>query len=101
MCSVQCAVLIRVQYWNSFPQLPTFLDKSCKEELEEEILPMVYLALESNMAQVGSLAATPGLANKGQSRMTLMAILCWIQFVIYFQNEYIIAISYIPFTSRS
>ena len=62
---MQCAVLMGVQCWNSFPQLPTFLDKSCKEELEEEILPMVYLALESNMAQVASLPATPILPKLG------------------------------------
>ena len=33
-------------------QMPIFLEKTHKEELEEDILPMLYLAMESSMSQV-------------------------------------------------
>ena len=33
-------------------QLPVLLEKTDEQELREHILPMVYLALESNMSQV-------------------------------------------------
>ena len=32
--------------------LPIFLEKTNKEELEEDIIPMLYLAMESSMSQV-------------------------------------------------
>ncbi len=33
-------------------QLPVLLDKVTQADLQQEVLPMVYLALESNMSQV-------------------------------------------------
>ena len=32
--------------------LPVFLEKTNSEELEQDILPMLYLAMESSMSQV-------------------------------------------------
>ena len=43
--SVQASVVL-------LEQLPIILEKSSKQEVETSILPMVYMALESNMSQV-------------------------------------------------
>ena len=33
-------------------QLPVLLDKVTQHDLQQEVLPMLYLALQSNMSQV-------------------------------------------------
>ena len=33
-------------------QMPIFLEKTNKKELEQDILPMLYMAMESSMSQV-------------------------------------------------
>ena len=38
--------------------LPVFLEKTSQEELEQDILPMLYLAMESSMSQVQMDAAS-------------------------------------------
>ena len=38
--------------------LPVFLEKTRQEELEQDILPMLYLAMESSMSQVQMAAAS-------------------------------------------
>jgi len=44
-------------------QLPVLLDKVTQADLQQEVLPMVYLALESNMSQV-QVRNNRSLANK-------------------------------------
>lgn len=39
-------------WWRSLGRKLVSMDLMLREELEEDILPMVYLALESNMSQV-------------------------------------------------
>ena len=38
--------------------LPIFLEKTSQEELEQDILPMLYLAMENSMSQVHMAAAS-------------------------------------------
>ena len=46
-------------------QLPIFIEKSGSYVLHEDILPMLYLALESSMSQVGG----PQSCNEDSSKI--------------------------------